>query len=161
MASTNDVIFLESMADILANPIDICFGVMPAKSTAPATCLVIEGNTVTSDQQIGTDLLTETHPPTPSDLIAGIDRVEDMLSDTIKVCEHAKRPRRTSSSSSMLLGLRNAPHVASRYMKRKIQIESGPKTPNRGNRRSHLGEPFPIHENPKNTARQCRVLKKL
>jgi hypothetical protein len=50
MASTNDVIFPESMADILANPVDICFGSMPAKSTAPAACLVIEGNAVTSDQ---------------------------------------------------------------------------------------------------------------
>jgi hypothetical protein len=120
MASTNDIIFLESMADILANPIDICFGIMPAKSTAPAACLVIDGNTVTFDQQIGTDLLTETHPPTPSDLIAGINRVEDMLSDMIKVRERAKCPRRTSSSSSMPLGLRNVAHVASRYMKRKI-----------------------------------------
>jgi hypothetical protein len=127
MALTNRVIFLESMADILANPVNICFGSMPAKSPIPATCLVIEGNTVTTDQQIGTDLLTETHPPTPSDLIAGIDRVEGMLSDMIKVCERVKCPRRTSSSSSMPLGLRNAAHVASRYMKRKIRIESGPK----------------------------------
>jgi hypothetical protein len=44
----------ESMVDILANPVDICFSSMTAKSTAPAACLVIEGNTVTSDQQIGT-----------------------------------------------------------------------------------------------------------
>jgi hypothetical protein len=84
-----------------------------------------------------------------------------MLSNTIKVCKHIKRPRRTSSSSSMPLGLRNASHVASRYMKRKIQIESGPKTPDRGSHRSHLDEPCSIHENPKHTARQCRVLKKL
>jgi hypothetical protein len=161
MASTNDVIFSESMTDILANPVDICFGSMPAKSTAPAACLVIESNMVTSNQQIGTDLLTKTHPPTPSNLIAGIDRVEDMLSDAIKVCERIKRPRRTSSSSSMPLGLRNAAHIASCYMKHKIQIESGPKTPDRGNRRSHLDEPCPIHENPKHTARQCHVLKKL
>jgi hypothetical protein len=97
MASTNGVIFSESMADILDNPVDICFGSMPAKSTAPATCLVIESNAVTSNQQIGTYLLTETHPPTPSDLIAGIDRVEGMLSDMIKICERVKRPRRTSS----------------------------------------------------------------
>jgi hypothetical protein len=114
MALTNDVIFLESMAEILANPVDICFGSMPAKSTTPAACFVIEGNAVTTDQQIGTYLLTETHPPTPSDLITGIDRVEGMLSDTIKVCKHVKRPRRTSSTSSMPLGLRNAAHVASR-----------------------------------------------
>jgi hypothetical protein len=136
MASTNSVIFPESMADILANLVDICFGSMPVKSTTPAACLVIEGNTVTADQQIGTDLLTETRPPTPSDLIAEIDRVEGMLSDTIKVCERVKRPRRTSSPSNMPLGLRNAAHVASRYMKRKIQIESGPKTQDRGSRTS-------------------------
>jgi hypothetical protein len=127
MASTNGIIFPKSMADILANPVDICFGSMPAKSTAPAACLVIESNTVTSDQQVGTDLLAETHPPTPSDLIAGINRVKGMLSDMIKVCERVKRPRRTPlPSSSMPLGLSNATHVASRYMKRKIQIESGP-----------------------------------
>jgi hypothetical protein len=70
MASTNGFIFLESMVDILANPIDICFGLMPVKSTTPTTCLVIEGNAVTADQLIGADLLMETHPPTPSVLIA-------------------------------------------------------------------------------------------
>jgi hypothetical protein len=126
MASTNDVTFPESMADILANPVDICFGSMPAKSTIPAACLVIEGNRVATNQQIETDLSSETHPPTPSNLIAGIDRVEGMLSDTIKICERVKRPRLTSSPSSMPLGLHSAAHVASRYMKRKIQIESGP-----------------------------------
>jgi hypothetical protein len=50
MASTNDVIFLESMVDILANPVDICFGSLSVTSTAPAACLVIEGNTVTTNQ---------------------------------------------------------------------------------------------------------------
>jgi hypothetical protein len=52
----------------------------------------------------------------------------------------------------MPLGLRNATHVASRYMKCKIQIESGTKTPYRGNRMSHLDDPCPIHEKPKHTA---------
>jgi hypothetical protein len=161
MASTNGVIFPESMADFLANLVDIRFGSMPAKSTTPAACLIIEGNAITTDQQIETDMLKETHPPTPSDLITGINRVEGMLSDTIKVCECVKRPHRTSSSSSTPLGLRNAAHVASCYMKRKIQVESGPKTQDRGTCRSHLNEPCPIHETSKHTARQCRVLKKL
>jgi hypothetical protein len=161
MASTNGVIFPESMADILANPVNICFGSMPAKSTAPVACLVIEGNAVTTNQQIETDLSSETHPPTPSDQIAGIDHVEGMLSDTIKVCERVKRPRTTSSPSSMPLGLRNADRVASRYMKCKIQIKSGPKTQDRGSYRSHLDEPCPIHEKSKHIAHQCRVLKKL
>jgi hypothetical protein len=134
---------------------------MSAKSSTPAACLIIEGNTVTSDQQTGTGLLMETHPPTPSDLIAAINCVEGMLSNTIKIYERVERPCRTSSSSTMPLGLHNAAHVASCYVKRKIQIEYGPKKPNRGNRRSHLNEPCPINENPKHTARPCRVLKKL
>jgi spore coat protein U-like protein len=160
MASTNGVIFPESMADILANPVDICFGLMPATSTTPAACLVIEGNAVTTNHYIETDLSTETHPPTPTDLVAGIDRVEGMLSDTIKVCERVKCPRTTPLTSSMPLGLRNAAHVASRYMKRKIQIESGLYSQDHGSRGNHLDEPCPIHEKSKHTARQCRVLKK-
>jgi hypothetical protein len=125
MASTNGIIFSESMEDILANPVDICFGSMPVTSTAPAACLIIETNAVTTNQDIETDLSTKTHPPTPSDLIAGINHVEGMLSDTIKVCERVKRPHTTSSPSSIPLGLRNAAHVTSRYMKHKIQIEFG------------------------------------
>jgi hypothetical protein len=70
MASTNGVIFPESMEDFLANPVDICFGSMPGTSIALAAFLVIEGNTVTSDRQIETDLSKKTHPPTPSDPIA-------------------------------------------------------------------------------------------
>jgi hypothetical protein len=160
MASTNGVIFPESMPDFLTNPVDICFGSMPATSTAPAAYLVIEGNAVSTNQQIETDLLKKTHPPTPSDLIAGIDRVGDMISDTIKVCERVKHPRTTPSTSSMPLGLRNAARVASRYMKCKIQIESGLYHQDRGSRGNHVDEPCPIRENPKHTARQCRVLKK-
>jgi hypothetical protein len=160
MASTNGVIFPKSMADFLANPVDICFGLMPTTPTAPAACLVIEGNTVTTNQQVETDLLKKSHPPTPSDLIAGIDRVEGMLSDTIKVCERVKCPHTTSSPSSMPLVMRNATRVASRYMKRKIQIESGFNSQDRRSCRNHLDEPCPVHENSKHTACQCRVLKK-
>jgi hypothetical protein len=160
MASTNGVIFPESMANFLANPVDICFGSMPVKSTAQVVYFVIEGNAVTTDQQIETDLSPKSHPLTPSDLIAGINRVEGMFSDTIKVCERVKHPRGTSSSSSMPLGLRNAAHVASRYMKHKIQIKSGTCVQDRGSCRNYFDEPCPIHENPKHTARQCRVLKK-
>jgi hypothetical protein len=63
MASTNDVIFLESRADFLTNPVDICFGSMPATSIAPTACLIIEGNAVISDRQIKTNLSKKTHPP--------------------------------------------------------------------------------------------------
>jgi hypothetical protein len=68
MASTNGVIFRESMKDILANPVDICFGSMPATSTASVACLIIEGNTVTTNQQIETDRnrSVDKNPPTHS-----------------------------------------------------------------------------------------------
>jgi hypothetical protein len=161
MALTSDAIFPASMADFLTNPVDICFGSMLATSTAPAACLVIESNAVTTNQQIKTDLPKKTHPPTPSDLITGIDRVEGMLSDTIKVCERVKRPRTNPSTSSITLGLRNATRVASRYMKRKIQIESRLYHQDRGSYESHLNEPCPFHENSKHTARKCCVFKNL
>jgi hypothetical protein len=61
MASTNGVIFPESMEDFLTNPIDICFGSMPVTPTALAACLIIEGNAVTTNQQIETDLTEKTH----------------------------------------------------------------------------------------------------
>jgi hypothetical protein len=64
MGSTNGVIFPESMADILANPVNICFGSMPATSTAPAACLVIEGNTIATDQQRNRSVIG--NPPTHS-----------------------------------------------------------------------------------------------
>jgi hypothetical protein len=103
---------------------------------------------------VGIDLLAETHPHTPRDLIAVLDHVEDMLSDTIKACECVKRPRMTPTPpTNMPLGLRNAAHIASRYMKRKIQIESGPKASHRGNCRGYLDDPCPIHENSKHTTR--------
>jgi hypothetical protein len=46
-------------------------------------------------------------------------------------------------------------------MKRKIQIDSGLYSQDRGSRGNYPDEPCPIHENSKHTARKCRVLKKL
>jgi hypothetical protein len=45
-------------------------------------------------------------------------------------------------------------------MKRKIQIESGLNSHDRGSHGNHLDEPCPIHEKSKHTARHCHVLKK-
>jgi hypothetical protein len=142
------------MADFLANPVDIYFSSMPAESTALAACLVIKSKVVTSNQEVESDLLAETHPPTPRDLIARLDHVEGMLSNMIKVCECAKCPCRTTPPSPhMPLSLRNAAHAASRYIKRKIQIESGPNTPHHGNCKGHLDDPCPVHEDSKHTDR--------
>jgi hypothetical protein len=114
------------MADFLTNPIDICFGSMPTKSIAPAAYLVIESIAATSCQQVKPDMLTETYPPTHSDLIAGFNRVESMLSDTIKICDNIKRSSRpTASSAHMPYGLRKSTRVASDHEKKKILIQYG------------------------------------
>jgi hypothetical protein len=141
------------MVDFLANPIDFYFSSMPAESIALAACLVIENTAATSTQQVESDLLAETHQLTPRDLIVGLDHVEGMLSDTIKVCKSVKRPHRTTAPPPrMPLGLRYATHATSRHMK-KIQIQSGSNTSSRGNRRGPLNDLCPIHENFKHTVR--------
>jgi hypothetical protein len=121
MASSRGAIFLASMEDYLTNPVDIYFDLMLTESTAPATCLIIENTVANSFQLVESDLLTETHPPTP--------HVESMLSDTIKVCERVKRSSRTVVPPlHMPLGLRNSARAVSDHMKKKIQIQSGSTT---------------------------------
>jgi hypothetical protein len=78
------------MVDFLSTPVDICFGLMLAESTAPSACLIIENNVATSFDHVKSDMLTKTHPPSPCDLIVGLHRVKSMLSDMIKVCEGVK-----------------------------------------------------------------------
>jgi hypothetical protein len=80
---------------------------MPVKSTTPAACLVIEGNAVSTDQQIGMDLLTKTHPPTPSDLIAGIDRRGHAL-------RHKQSLRTRQTPSHDFVALQHASWLAQR-----------------------------------------------
>jgi hypothetical protein len=85
MTSSHNVIFPGSMVDFLADPVDIFFGSMLVESTAPTASLVIENAAATSFQQVESNLLTQTHPSSSCDLIAGLNHVERMLSDTIKV----------------------------------------------------------------------------
>jgi hypothetical protein len=129
MASPSDAIFDANMADFLTNPVDIYFGSILAESTTRAACLVIENTATTSFQHAESDMLRETNPHTPRDLIARLDRVESMLSKTIKVFEGVKHSRRTTSPPRcMPLGLQNAAHAASDHMRKKIQIQSGSTT---------------------------------
>jgi hypothetical protein len=124
------VIFLHRAATHLPQ-----FASSRRKPCDPAACpraSKLLGTAVTTNQQVGSNLLAETHPPTPRDPIEGLESVEGMLSDTIKVYEHAKHPRRTTPPSPCIpLGLQNAAHAAFRHIKRKIEIESGHNTSHR------------------------------
>jgi hypothetical protein len=53
--------------------------------------VVIDNVAANSVQQIESDLLAETHPPTPRNLVMWFNRVASMLADTIKICESVKR----------------------------------------------------------------------
>jgi hypothetical protein len=48
MTSSRGVIFPTSMADFLANPVDIYFGFTPQETTIPAACLVTDSVAATS-----------------------------------------------------------------------------------------------------------------
>ena len=172
MTSSRGIVFPASMADFLANPIDIRFGSMPSDLAAPAANLAdIDNTTTVLVQQSDSDLLAETHPPTPRypiavisqavsssvrsrvptpcDLLAGIDRATHMLADSIKICEATLRPTaQEATPTRMPFGLRSPTRVYSDMMKTATQIQSGSRTPTSqapacGVRREHPGAPAP------------------
>ena len=65
MASPYGVVFPASVADFLANLVNICFGSMPTDLAASAAGPVVVDNvTAIPVQQLNFNLLTETHPHT-------------------------------------------------------------------------------------------------
>jgi hypothetical protein len=78
------------MADILANPVEICFDSLTATSTklaaatSPTTSVKV---TATSDVAPSSGKKSKTHPPKPYDLIQGMERVIDMMERTLQICE--------------------------------------------------------------------------
>jgi hypothetical protein len=73
------------MADILADPVEICFGSFTA--TSPTTSVKVPatfGVAPSSGQKL------KTHPPKPYDLVQGMERVIDMMEETLQICERAQ-----------------------------------------------------------------------
>jgi hypothetical protein len=94
MAARSGVVFPTSMTDILADPMEICFGSFTATLTTLAvatspTALVkvptMSGVARNSGQK------SKTHPPKPYDLVQGMERVIDMMEETLQICERAQR----------------------------------------------------------------------
>ena len=68
------------MADFLANPVDIRFSSMPFDLAAPAANPAdIDNTAAVLVQQSDSDLLAETHPPTPRELRGELDHVTSMM----------------------------------------------------------------------------------
>jgi hypothetical protein len=82
------------MADILGNPVEICFvsltmtSTFPSVVTSPVTAVKI---VTTPAATSPIDLASKTHPPKPYDIILGIEHVINMMEETLQICERAQR----------------------------------------------------------------------
>jgi hypothetical protein len=74
------------MADILANPVEICFGSFMATSTtlaATTSPMASVKAPTSSDTAPSSGKKSKTHPPKSYDIIQGMDRVIDMMEETL------------------------------------------------------------------------------
>jgi hypothetical protein len=86
MAARSGVIFPASMVDILANPVEIYFGSFTATSTVPAAATSPIASVkvpATSGVAPSSDRKSKTHPPKPYDIVQGMERVIDMMKETL------------------------------------------------------------------------------
>jgi hypothetical protein len=72
MAARSGIVFPASMVDILANPVEICFGSFTATSTALVTATsptAFVQAPATSDAVPSSGKKSKTHPPKPYDIV--------------------------------------------------------------------------------------------
>jgi hypothetical protein len=80
------------MLDILTNPLEIRFGSFTATSTtlAAATSPTVSMKVpVTSVATPSSNPKSKAHPPKPYDIIQGMERVINMMEETLQICERA------------------------------------------------------------------------
>jgi hypothetical protein len=86
MVTRSGVVFPTSMADILTNPVEICFGsfavtsTVSAAATSPATTVKTPLTPVAVPIS---DLESKTHPPKPYDIVQGMEHIIDMMNETL------------------------------------------------------------------------------
>jgi hypothetical protein len=100
MVARSGVVFSVSMADILANPVEIYFGSFTATSTtlAAATSPTVSMKVSTTPVAApSTNLKSKTHPPKPYGIVQGMERVIDMMEETLQICERAQRSTQDAS----------------------------------------------------------------
>jgi hypothetical protein len=90
---------LASMADILANPVEICFGTFMATSTVPATTSLLTVVKIVTAPAAApvSDLAPETHPPKYYDIVQGMERVISIMEEALQICERAQRSTQMAS----------------------------------------------------------------
>jgi hypothetical protein len=98
------------MADILANPMEICFGSFTVTSTtlevATSSTAAVKAP-ATSDTAPNISKKSKTHLPKPYDIVQGMERVIDMMEETLQICKRAQRSTQdTSHRKTFPFGLR-------------------------------------------------------
>jgi hypothetical protein len=92
MVARSGVVFLASMVDILANPMEICFSSFTATSTtlAAATSPAIAVKIPATPVAPASDLKSKTHLPKLYDIVQGMERIIDMMEHTLEISKIAR-----------------------------------------------------------------------
>jgi hypothetical protein len=171
MAARSGAIFPASMADILANPVEICFGSFTATSNtlaaATSPTASVKAST-TLDATPSSGKKSKTHPPQPYDVVQGLERVIDMMEETLQICERAQRSTQGASHRKAFpFGLWPFSDVCARQVAKSIQIQSGRQESSgdlKVEPRAHrdpLDVPCIYHKGAWHTLRGCRLRKKI
>jgi hypothetical protein len=116
------------MEDILANPVEICFG---SFTTTSSTLAAATSPTASVKAQVNPDAApssnkkSKTHSPKPYDIIQGMERIIDMMEETLQICERAQRSTQdVSHRKTFPFGLRLSNDVYARQAAKLIQTQS-------------------------------------
>jgi hypothetical protein len=94
MVARFGVVFPASMVDILTNPVEICFDSFTVTSTTLAAVTYPTASIkvpVTPVATPNSNLKSKTHMPKPYDIFQGMERVIDMMEETLQIRERAQR----------------------------------------------------------------------
>jgi hypothetical protein len=129
MGARFGVVFPASMADILTNPVEICFVSFTTTSTTleAATFPMVSMNApVMPVAAPSSSQKSKTHPPKPYDIIQRMERVIDMMEETLQIYKRAQRSTHDSSHrKSFSFGLRPPSDTYARQVTKSIQNQSG------------------------------------
>jgi hypothetical protein len=171
MVDRSGVVFLASMADILANPVEIFFGSFTATSTTLVAATSPTASVkapATLDDAPSSSKKSKTYPPKPYDIVQGMERVINMMEETLQIYERAQRSTQDASHRKTFpFGLRPSSDVYARQVAKSIQIRSGIQQPS-GDlkvetraRRDPLDMSCTYHKGTRQTLCGCRLQKKI
>jgi hypothetical protein len=171
MAARSGILFPASMVDILTNPVEICFGSFKATSTMLAAATSPTASVkapTTSDATSSFGKKSKTRPPKPYDIIQGMERVIDMMEETLQIYERAQCSMQDASHRKTFpFSLQPPNDVYTQQVAKSIQIQSGQQQPSDNLkvethvRHDRLDVPCIYHKGARHTLCGCWLRKKI